>query len=123
MEVSRTHPKIKAADSVRETVNEDGAVLLDIRQGTCFSMNRIGSRIWQMLKRGNSLTDIANALEVEFEVPRFQIEADVAAFVGELRKRNLIEAEVPDKKRSWLSSILKVLCARGIGKCSNTPTP
>ena len=108
MEVSRTPPKIKAANSVRETVNEDGAVLLDIRQGTCFSMNRIGSRIWQMLKRGNSLTDIIDALEVEFEVPRFQIEADVAAFIGELRKRNLIEADVSTEKqrRSWISRLI-----------------
>ena len=108
MDVSSASAKIQTSDSVRETVNEDGAVLLDIKQGTCFSLNPIASRIWQMLKRGNSLADIANALEGEFGVPRPQIEADVAAFVGELRKRNLIEADVPTEKqgRSWISRFM-----------------
>ena len=110
MQADRMAAKIKPLDSVRETINQDGAVLLDIKQGLCFSMNALGTTIWQMLKSGNSLADIANALEVEFEVPRFQIEADVAAFVGELRKRNLIEADVSTEKqrRSWISGLIKL---------------
>jgi len=99
MQADSMAAKIKPRDSVRETINQDGAVLLDIKQGLCFSMNPAGAKIWQMLKRGNSITDIANALKGELEVPRSEIEADVAAFVVELRKRNLVETDVSTEKQ------------------------
>ena len=102
--------KIKAVDSVRETINQDGAILLDIKQGLCFSMNPVGSRIWEMIKEEYSPEQIANALEAEFQVPRSQIEADIAAFVGELRKSNLIEPDSPAEqgKGSWISKFIQL---------------
>ena len=36
-------------DGIRETVSEDGAVLLDIDQGICFSLNPVGLKIWELL--------------------------------------------------------------------------
>ena len=99
---------IRTADSVRETINQDGAVLLDIKQGVCFSMNPVGAKIWEMLKREYPLDEIASSLEQEFHVPRTQIEADIADFVAELRQRNLIlnsSAGNPEK-RGWLSKLL-----------------
>ena len=102
---------IRTAESVRETINQDGAVLLDIKQGVCFSMNPVGSKIWEMLKKEHSLEQIANVLEVEFQVPRSQIDADIAAFVAELRKRKLIEEDVPVKRENggtWLSRLIKL---------------
>lgn len=99
---------IRTAESVRETINQDGAVLLDIKQGVCFSMNPVGARIWEMLKNECPLDRIASSLEQEFKVPRTQIEADIADFVAELRKRNLIlgnDAATPEK-RGWLSKLL-----------------
>src|ERR1039458_8095163 len=38
------------APGVRETASEDGAVLLDVEQGVCFSLNPVGLRIWELLK-------------------------------------------------------------------------
>jgi hypothetical protein len=35
---------IVIAPGVRETASEDGAVLLDIEQGICFSLNPVGSQ-------------------------------------------------------------------------------
>lgn len=102
--------KIRTADSVRETINQDGAVLLDIKQGLCFSMNPVGSKIWEMLKKEHSLDEIARALEVEFQVPRSQIDADIVTFIAELRKRNLIEEDVPAKKEekgTWISRLMR----------------
>lgn len=99
---------IRTADSVRETINQDGAVLLDIKQGICFSMNPVGAKIWEMLKRECPLDQIATSLEQEFHVPRTQIDTDIADFVAELRQRNLIlgcDATSP-QKRGWLSKLL-----------------
>src|ERR1700722_84240 len=33
---------------VRATCNQDGAVLLDIDHGLCYSLNAVGGRIWQV---------------------------------------------------------------------------
>src|SRR2546423_7552409 len=52
MENGKTEPVIKLSENVRETITQDGAVLLDIEQGLCFSMNPVGARIWEMLKQG-----------------------------------------------------------------------
>lgn len=111
MEPLRNDHPIRTAESVRETVNQDGAVLLDIKQGLCFSMNPVGSKIWEMLKKECSLEEIASNLEIEFQVPRSQIDADVAAFMGELRKRNLIVDETcvnNEDKGTWLSRFIKL---------------
>jgi hypothetical protein len=99
---------IQIPASVRETINQDGAVLLDIKQGLCFSMNPVGAKIWEMLKRDCTLDDIAISLEQEFQVPRAQIEADIAEFVDNLRKQNLVRmgSEQNMERKGWLARLL-----------------
>ena len=63
MEAATLRQKIKTVDSVRETINQNGTVLLDIEQGLCFSMNRVGSMIWDMLKKQYCLEQTASVLE------------------------------------------------------------
>jgi len=108
MESNGARHLIKTADSVRETVNQDGAVLLDIRQGLCFSMNPVGAKIWEMLKNECPPDQIAAALEQEFHVPRVEIEQDIAEFLEHLKRRNLIRTgdERSPERRSWLSRLL-----------------
>ena len=110
MQAAGVAHKIKPVDSVRETINQDGAVLLDIKQGLCFSMNPVGSRIWEMTKKEYSLEQIASALESEFQVPRSQIEEDIGAFIDELRKRNLIQSDETgrEEKAGWISRLVKL---------------
>jgi hypothetical protein len=95
------------APGVRETASEDGAVLLDIEQGICFSLNPVGLRIWELLKKQRSLDQIADALEQEFSVPRDQILSDASEFIEALEAKHLIcrpNDTVP--KKSWFSRIL-----------------
>lgn len=97
---------MKVARGVRETVNQDGAVLLDIEQGLCFSLNPIGSRIWGMLKEGRSLDEITDALEQEFRVPRTQLLGDISDFLKQLEKMRLIgERSSPAGRRGFLSRL------------------
>ena len=67
MENGKPESSITLSKSVRETINQDGAVLLDIHQGLCFSMNPVGARIWEMLKQGYPPAAIVDGLEKEFE--------------------------------------------------------
>jgi hypothetical protein len=90
------------APGVRETTSEDGAVLLDIDQGICFSLNPIGLRIWEMLKQHYSLERIVDALERDFHVPRTDLVLDVREFLMELEFKHLIRhAGQEPAKHGW----------------------
>src|SRR5580698_10983695 len=93
------------APGVREAASEDGAVLLDVEQGICFSLNPVGLRIWELLKKRCSLDQIADALGREFSVPRSQILSDASEFVEALEARHLIRRPGQmSSNRSWFSN-------------------
>lgn len=92
---------------VRETASEDGAVLLDIEQGICFSLNPVGLRVWELLKNQRSLDQIADALGQEFSVPRAQLLSDASEFIGALEAKQLIRRPGQmSPKKSWFSKML-----------------
>ena len=84
---------IKVAKGVRETVNHDGVVLLDIEQGLCFSLNPIGTKIWAMVKEGRSPDEITDVLQQEFCLPRSQVVEDVSDFLKQMEEMRLIGGE------------------------------
>ncbi len=107
MEDPITTEDIVIAPGVRETASEDGAVLLDIEQGICFSLNPVGLKIWELLKKRCSIDQIADALARDFAVPRSQLLSDVVEFLRSLEAKRLIHRSghtVPP--RSWLTRIL-----------------
>jgi len=108
MENGKPESPINLSKSVRETINQDGAVLLDIHQGLCFSMNPVGARIWEMLKQGYPPAAIADGLEKEFEgVARSELEVDIKDFLNELHRRRLVyTGELRPKRRSLISRLL-----------------
>jgi hypothetical protein len=101
-----TTEDIVIAPGVRETASEDGGVLLDIEQGICFSLNPVGLKIWELLKKRYSVDRIADAMAQDFAVPRSQLLADVVEFIQSLEAKRLIRRSghtVPT--RSWLTRI------------------
>ena len=99
------HVALTVAKGVRETVNQDGAVLLDIDQGLCFSFNPVGTRIWEMIKDGMSEGEIADALQREFHLPHAQLLCDISDFVTQLENMRLVGNQ-PIIKRGILSRLL-----------------
>jgi hypothetical protein len=95
------------APGVREVASEDGAVLLDVEQGICFSLNPVGLRIWESLKRRSSLDQIADALAQEFSVPRSQLLSDAVEFIEALEAKQLVRrpGQTATTKR-WFARIL-----------------
>lgn len=90
MEMAHFELPGKPSQSVRHSETQDGAVLLDIRQGLCFSINPVGSRIWNMMKEEQSFDGIVDSLALEFGVPRQQIRIDVMEFATMLHKHGLL---------------------------------
>src|SRR5437899_3471823 len=98
---------IRIASGVRETASADGAVLLDIEQGICFSLNPVGFKIWTMLKLQRSIDQIADSLEQEFHEPRPELVTDICEFVRQLEARRLINHGVVERRgRGWLPKLL-----------------
>ena len=78
---------------VRSTYSEDGAVLLDINQGLCYSLNAVAARIWVTIEAsqtGITLEGIVGALESHFKVPRQELETDTADHLDKLERMGLI---------------------------------
>jgi len=109
--VNMEHPMdtqdLMIAPSVRVTASEDGAVLLDIEQGICFSLNPVGLRIWELLKKRYSANQITDVMAQDFPVSRSQLLADVVEFIQSLEAKRLIHRSGHTMTRqSWLAKIL-----------------
>ena len=79
---------------VRATYSEDGAVLLDIGKGLCYSLNVVGARMWLTIdasQTGITLDGIVGALETHFNAPRQELETDTAEYLDKLERMGLVQ--------------------------------
>ena len=83
-------PMYRVSEGVRSTHGQDGAVVLDVQQGQMFNLNRVGSRILELLESGSVQPDIVNVISREFSTSREVVENDVREFIEALRKHKLV---------------------------------
>lgn len=55
-----------------------------------FKLNRVGSRILELLEDGSEQTDIAKVINHEFNASQKAVENDVREFIEALMKHNLV---------------------------------
>ena len=72
-------------------------LIIPIRKGvgdlaSIYSLNEVGSVIWEALKTASSRREIVDAVEEKFSVDRTQIERDVEEFLSEMGVAGLIVA-------------------------------
>jgi hypothetical protein len=89
---------LKIPDDVRSAHNQDGGTVLDIRHGTMFRLNVVGSRILDLLGRGYEPPRISDEISREFSISREIVEADVREFLVTLEKHRLLEYRSPIAK-------------------------
>jgi hypothetical protein len=80
----------RVSEGVRSTHGQDGAIVLDLQQGQMFNLNRVGSRILELLESGSAESDIVNVISHEFNNSREVVEKDVHEFIESLRKHKLV---------------------------------
>jgi len=81
----------RVSDAVRSTHNQDGAILLDVRQGQMFNLNFVGSRILELLKSGSTESTIVDQISRDFGISRDLAEHDLREFLENLKQCRLIE--------------------------------
>jgi hypothetical protein len=84
------------SNAVRSTHNQDGAIVLDVRQGQMFNVNFVGSRILERLKNGSPESVIIDEIGREFGVSHDLAENDVREFLHTLKKSHLVEEFEPN---------------------------
>lgn len=65
-------------------------VLLDPVGGEYFGLDEVGARIWDLLPAHPTAAGLAERLTEEYDAPRERLEADAAAFLGELARLGLV---------------------------------
>jgi Coenzyme PQQ synthesis protein D (PqqD) len=81
----------RVSDTVRSTHGQDGAIVLDIRQGQMFNLNFVGSRILELLKEGFTESAIVDEISQQFRVRRGTAEKDVQEFIDALKQHELVQ--------------------------------
>ncbi len=79
---------------VRSTYSEDGAVLLDIRKGLCYSLNPVAARVWSTVEASPSGVDLhglVDVMETHYTIPRERLERDVDEYLSKLENVGLVQ--------------------------------
>ncbi len=78
---------------VRSTYSEDGAVLLDIRKGLCYSLNPVAARVWSTVEANPSGIDLhalVGVMETHYKIPHEQLERDATEYLSKLEQMELV---------------------------------
>jgi len=78
---------------VRSVIDEDGAVLLDLKEGKYFSLNRAATAIWLKLEAGGAIPEIEAHLVGMYDASLEAVHADLDTFLSRLKRERLLEAD------------------------------
>lgn len=81
----------RAADVVFHEL-EGEAVIVNLNRGTCFTLDPVGTRIWELLGEEDRLHEIVRMLIAEFDVDEQTAAGDLLQVVGALLARELVTA-------------------------------
>ena len=83
--------RLTISPSVTSRQLDDELILLDLRGGEYFSLNRSGAAVWQALADGHDLAQIDDEVAGQWPVPPEERWQMISAIVTELLKRGLVE--------------------------------
>ena len=81
---------VKRSDGFIHAEVDHEVVALNIDRGTCYGLNLVGSRIWDILENPVAIDDIFSRLLAEYDVDKATCERQVLDLLEELRGEGLI---------------------------------
>lgn len=82
------HLRISDAAVVRDLDGE--SVILNIESGMYFGLDRIGTRVWQLIEQHGDVDAIVRVMENEYDADPQTLRADTEALVASLVEKRLI---------------------------------
>ncbi len=86
-----TDTVIVRSDSLIEAEVDGEVVALSIDQGTCYGLNKVGSRIWNLIAEPMRVGDICTKLVAEYDVDMPTCERQVLDLLQELHAEKMID--------------------------------
>jgi hypothetical protein len=85
--------RIKPSDDVLFQELQGEAVLLDLKTGVYFGLDRVGARMWQLFTANDSLRGVVRTIVNEYDVAEPRCTTDVLDLVTRLQDQGLIAVE------------------------------
>jgi RNase adaptor protein for sRNA GlmZ degradation len=67
-----------------------GGVLLDLERREYFALDEVAAHMWEELSQTGRISDVVEAIALEYDVERAVLEDDVERFVQTLADSNLV---------------------------------
>jgi hypothetical protein len=67
------------------------AVVLNLGTGIYFGLNPLGARIWELIQKPTKVGDVLDELLKEYKVDPSECQADLLAFLSQLRSQDLVK--------------------------------
>jgi hypothetical protein len=80
-------------EHVESSVLEGEAVLLHLDTGVYYTLNRVGTVVWELVSGPRSLVEIVRALCDRFDVSEEVAREDLRALLADLREEGLVREE------------------------------
>jgi hypothetical protein len=68
----------------------DELVMMDINKGKYFSLNKVATRIWDLLEKPLDMKELCEILRLEYEVDEVQCQREVTEHLAEMIKLGLV---------------------------------
>ncbi len=81
---------LRIPDDVVFEVLEGEAVVLNLETGIYFTLNEVGTRIWQLIEEHGDLVKVREAMISEYEVGEEALDRDIEALMRELVDKGLV---------------------------------
>ncbi|MEO4040783.1 PqqD family protein [Hoeflea sp. CAU 1731] len=69
---------------------EDGAVLLDTEKGFYYGLDEIGVRIWSLVEKGKTFSEICNEIQAAYDVTGETVRTDVASLIRDMCDKSIV---------------------------------
>jgi len=86
---------IQRVDTVVDASIDGEIVALDVEKGVCYGLNRIGSRIWELIASPLRIADLCVQLTSEFDVDPAICERQTVDLLEEMRAEGLVLVREP----------------------------
>lgn len=83
---------VVAAEEQVSTPMSGETVVLQMRSGKYFSLNRVGGFVWSQIQTATRVSVVVDAVSAQFEVERERCEADVLRLMNRLVDAGLVQA-------------------------------
>jgi hypothetical protein len=80
----------KRKDAIIAQQASSAMLLLDMGDGSYYSLNEVGGRVWELCDGAHTVSQLVSTLAMEYDVPSQTLESDILELLDSLREKSLI---------------------------------